>query len=81
VLVCGYVDEFEVEEEDGGDPPVDGSVRLHVRVTEHTFDITGVDFDDEIADADKVEAHGLERTEETIEFEFCLRVTRLAFVL
>jgi hypothetical protein len=80
VLVSWYVDEFEVEEQDGGNPAVDGSIRLHVWVAEHTFDITGIDFDNEIVDADKVKVHGPEHVEETIEFELCLRVMQLVFI-
>ena len=33
---------------------IDGSIQLDVRVAEHTFDIAGIDFYDEIADADEV---------------------------
>jgi len=45
---------------------VDGSVRLDIGVTEHTFDVAGIDFDDEVADTNKVEAHGVECAEESV---------------
>ena len=33
---------------------IDGGIRLDVGVAEHTLDITGINFYDEIADADEV---------------------------
>jgi len=45
---------------------VDGYIRLDVGVTEHTFDVAGVDFDDEVADADEIETHGAECVEESV---------------
>ena len=68
MLVGRYVLELEVEEEDGGDPPVDGGIGLDVRVAEHTFDVAGIDFDDKFADADKVETGSTEGAEEAVEF-------------
>jgi hypothetical protein len=81
VLVSGYVDEFEVKKEDGGDPSVDRGVRLDVGLAKHTFDVTCIHFDNEIADSDEMKAGGTERAEEpAVEFELRLGVTRLAFV-
>jgi len=45
---------------------VDGGIQLDVGVTEHTFDVAGVNFDDEVADTDEVEAHGAECAEESV---------------
>jgi len=59
---------------------IDCGVRLDVGVAEHTFNVAGIDFNDKVADADKVEARGTERVEETVQFEFRLRVVRLALV-
>ena len=59
---------------DGRDPAIDGGIWLDVGVAEHTFDITGVDFYDEIADADEVKVRSAERMKESIEFDFCLGI-------
>ena len=66
------MDEFEIEEEDGGDPPIDHGIWLDVRVAKHTFDVTCIYFDDEIADSDEVEAGGTECAEETVKFDLGL---------
>ena len=66
------MDEFEIEEEDGSDPPIDHGIRLDVGVAKHTFDVTCIYFDDEIADSDEVEAGGTERAEETVKFDLGL---------
>ena len=81
MLASGYVDEFEVKKEDGGDPSVDRGVRLNVGVAKHTLDVTCIHFDNEIADSDEMMAGGTERAEEpALKFELRLGVTRLAFV-
>ena len=36
--------------------------------------------DNEVADADEVEAHGTERMKRAIEFKFRLRISRLTFI-
>src|SRR6266850_6921920 len=79
MFVGGNVNEFEVEKEDRGDPAVDGGVQLDVGVAEHTFDITGVHFDCEIADADEVEAQRSKRTKKAVEFDLGLGIPGLAF--
>ena len=55
--------EFEVEEEDAGDPAVDSGVGLNVQVIEHSFDVLGVHFDDEVPDTYDPESGGSEGTE------------------
>jgi hypothetical protein len=57
VFVGGDVHQFEIEEEDGGNPAVDGSVGLDVGIAEHTFNVTCIHFNYEIVDANKVEVH------------------------
>ena len=72
MLVGRYMGEFEIKEEDGGDPPVDRGIWLDVRVAKHTFDVTCIHFDDEVANSDEVKAGGAERAEETVKFELSL---------
>jgi len=59
---------------------IDCGIWLDVRVAEHTFNVAGIDFDNKVADADEVEACGTECAEETVQFEFHLRVVQLALV-
>jgi len=49
------VDKFEIKEEDGGDPSVDGGIWLYIWVAEHTSDVTCIHFNYEVANADDVE--------------------------
>ena len=72
MLIGRHMDEFEIEEEDGGNPPIDRSVWLDVGVAKHTFDVTCIHFDNEFADSDKVKAGGTECTEETVKFDLGL---------
>jgi hypothetical protein len=67
VLVSQNMLEFEVEKENGSNPVIDCSIWLDIGVAEHTFDIAGINFNDKLADTDKVEAGGMEGAEETIE--------------
>jgi len=55
VLVHGDVDKFEIEEEDSGDPSVDGGIWLYIWVAKHTSDVACIHFNYEVADADNVE--------------------------
>ena len=72
------MNELEVEEEDHGNPAIDGSIWLDVGVAEHTFDIACVNFHNKIADANEVKACGVECTKKPIELELHLRIMRLA---
>jgi len=47
---------------------------------EHTFDIACVDFYDKVVGSDEVEVSSIEGTEEAIEFDLGLRITRLMLV-
>ena len=67
MFVSRDVDKFEVEQKDGGDPSVDGSVGLNVGVAEHTFDIACIDFYDKVAGADEVKAGSMEGAKKAIE--------------
>jgi len=49
------VDKFEIEEEDSGDPSVDGGIWLYIWVAKHTSDVACIHFNYEVADADNVE--------------------------
>ena len=55
MLVCGDVDKFKIEEEDGSDPSVDGGIWLYIWVAKHTSDVTCIHFNYEVTDADDVE--------------------------
>jgi hypothetical protein len=45
VLICGDVNEFEIEEKDRGDPAIERRIWLYVRVTYHALDELGVHLD------------------------------------
>jgi hypothetical protein len=60
------VDESEMECEDGDDPAIDACTWGHIGIREHAFDISGVDFDDE------VESKCAECTIEAVKFELGL---------
>ena len=72
--------EFKVEEEDGSNPLVDGSIGLDIRVTEHTLDVAGINFNDKLADANEVEAGGMEGAKKTVELELGLGIARLVLI-
>ena len=80
VVSAGYVDELELEGEDGYDPAIDASGRRDVRIRQHTFDVPRIDFDDEVSNANEVEAERAKSSEETVEFELGLGESRFALV-
>jgi hypothetical protein len=45
---------------------------LYVGVAEHTFDVTSIHFNDEVADSDEMKAGGTERVEEPVKLELGL---------
>ena len=47
---------------------------------EHTFDIACVDFYNEVAGSDEVEASSAEGVEEAVEFDLGLRIMRLMLI-
>jgi hypothetical protein len=51
-----YVNEVEMEGEDGDHPPVDTSAGGDVRIRQHPFDIPCIDFYYKIPDSNKIEA-------------------------
>jgi hypothetical protein len=72
VLFGGYVDKLEVEKEYGSDPSVDRGIQLYVGVAEHTFDVTSIHFNDEVADSDEMKVGGTEHMEEPVKLELGL---------
>ena len=66
MFLGGDMDEFEVEEEYGGDPPVYGSIGLHVGVPEHASYVAHVYLDYKVAGADQVEVLCAEHMEEAV---------------
>ena len=53
---------------------------MDVGIAEHPSDVACIDFNNEIADSDEVEAGSAEGTKEPIELELGLRIVGLAFV-
>ena len=45
---------------------IDSSVRLNIRVTEHTLNITGIHFDDKVVDTNEVKVHSTECVEQAV---------------
>ena len=80
MLFCRNVDELEIEEEDGGDPAVNGVVQMKRRVVDHALDELGIHFYYETLDSDGEKLGLLQGAEETVEFELGLRVALLALV-
>jgi hypothetical protein len=74
LLVSRNIDKLEVKEMDGGDPPVNGNVRLTVRIIKHTLNEQCVHFYYEVVDPYKIELERMERTEKSIGLHFYLRV-------
>ena len=62
------VSKLKVESEDGDDPVVDAGGWGCVGVIEHTVDISGIHFNDEISDTDYEDLISAESAEESIEF-------------
>jgi len=60
------MDKFEVKEEYGGDPPVYGSVGLHIGVLEHASYVAHVYLNYKVVSADQVEALHMEHMEEAV---------------
>ena len=72
------MNKLEVEEEDGGDPAVDGVVWVKSGVVDHAFDELGVHLNNKLLDSDGVDLRLPKGSEESVEFELGLRVSRLA---
>ena len=66
MLDCRDVDDFEIEEEDGSNPVIDGCIQLDIGVVEHAFNITRVYLDHKIENSNKVEVQCLEHTKKPI---------------
>ena len=77
VLGSRNMDELEGEKEDASDPAVDRRVGLKVGAVEHAFDVRGIDFDEELWEADEKNAIVVECAKETIKFKLGLRVVLL----
>ena len=45
-----HMNELEVKHEDAYDPAVHASERLNVRILQHTFDVSCVNFNDQVSD-------------------------------
>src|SRR5229473_2131358 len=55
---AGNMYERKMEGEDRHYPSVNGRARIEVRISEHSFDVMSVDFDNEVANADKIYFEG-----------------------
>jgi hypothetical protein len=80
VFVGRYVNKLEVEKEDGSDPSIDRRVGLNVGVTEHAFNKLSVHLNHQIANTDQIQLESSERTKQTVELKFHLRVMRFVLV-
>jgi hypothetical protein len=66
------VDESEVECENGHNPAIDTGTWGNIRICEHSFDIVGINFDDEVLYADDIESECTKCTIEAIKFKLGL---------
>ena len=66
--------QLELEELDANTPSVDCSTWLNVRIVEHPFNITSIDFDSKIFDTDDVKSVSLKGAPETIYLDLGLGV-------
>ena len=55
--------ELEIEQQDPGDPSIDGRVGLNIWVVDHSLDILGIDFHIEVTDSYQVKAVGTKSPE------------------
>ena len=67
-----YMNESEMEHENGDYPAIDTSTGGNIGIHEHAFDITGIDFDDQVSDAYEIEPKCTKCTVKPIEFELSL---------
>src|SRR5882724_677953 len=72
--------QLELEELDADNPSVVHSAWLNVRVVEHSYNITSIDFDSKIFDTNDVKSVSLKGTPETIYLDLGLRVARFSFI-
>src|SRR5882724_2863514 len=72
--------QLELEELDANNPSVDRSTWLNVRVVEHPFNITSIDFDLKIFDTNDVKLVSLKGTPETIYLNLGLGVVQFLFI-
>jgi hypothetical protein len=63
-----YMNEVKMEGEDGDYPLVDTSAGRDVRIRQHPFDIPGINFYYKIPDSNEIEAQGVKRMIEAIDF-------------
>ena len=80
VVFAFDMDEFKLERKDGEDPSIDRSGGGDVGIREHTFDVTSVDFNDKILNAEEIESSCTKRAVESVNFEFGLRKSSFAVV-
>jgi hypothetical protein len=66
VLFCWDIDKLEVEEENCGNPSIDGHVGLQVRIIQHPVDIKGIHLYYKVVNANQVETKCTECAEEAI---------------
>ena len=59
--IGGDVANLEVKEQNTGDPPVNGRIRLQVRVVDHTLDVLGVHFNYKVSNSEDENSDRSER--------------------
>jgi len=72
--------QLKLEELDANNPSVDSSTWLNVRVVEHPFNITSINFDSKVFDTDDVKSVSLKGMPETIYLDLSLGVARFSFI-
>jgi hypothetical protein len=80
VARSGDMDQDEVEGKNRHDPSINAGARGDVGICEHAFDISSVDFHNEISNAYEIKSHSAEGAKESVNFEFCLRESCFSFV-
>ena len=70
----GDVYEFEMKCQNGNDPSIDTCTGGDVRIREHSFDVSCVDFNDKVLYADEVNTKRAEGAVESLYFELGLGI-------
>ena len=80
MLLSRDVDRFEIEEEDGGNPSVDGIVRVEGRGIDHVLHKLRVHLDYQLLYTNGEDLRMLQGAEEAVELQLRLRVSGFAIV-
>jgi hypothetical protein len=76
----GDVNKLEVECQYRDNPLIDAGTRRNVRVSEHSFDIFSINFDNEILKTNEIDAERSKGMIEAVDFEFWLGIAGFTVV-